>query len=113
MKSEEMRIFVTAKIHMASIDLLASKGPFHRNQLLHVVQSFLAIVLQCLYLMYDANTTREYMNSICLTGLGVGVYIAYWSAIFQTTTIYDFADYYETVVNGRKFYVIFCHCLKH
>lgn len=97
-----MKIFESAKKNLASIDLDANQRPLHRMQLLHVVQGFLAISLQCLYLVFEANTAKEYMNSISMTTIGILVYIAYWSAIFQTSTIFEFIDHYETIVNGSE-----------
>lgn len=98
-----MKIFESAKQMLVLIDLDANQRPFHRNQLLHIVQGFLAIILQCLYLVYEANTVREYMNSIFMTSTGILVYIAYWNAIFKATLIYEFIDYYETIVNGSEY----------
>lgn len=98
-----MRIFNTVKKSLLSIDLDVNKPKFHRMQLLHVVQGFVAILLQCMYFVNDANTTNEYMNSILITSIGLLIYVAYWSSIFETKTVYDFIEYYETIINGSKF----------
>lgn len=107
MEAQKLKIFESVKDHLASIDLDEYKPRFHRKQVVHVVQGFLALTLQYLYLVFDANTAREYMNSIFMTVVGTAVYASYWSAIFQTTTIHDFIDHYETIVNGSKFYILF------
>lgn len=65
-----MIIFESAKKNLASLGYDANKRPFHRKQLSKVMQSFLAIVLECLYIVYDANTVREYINSIFMTTIG-------------------------------------------
>lgn len=106
-----MKIFESAKMSLASMELDANKRPFHRKQLLKVMHSFLAIVLECLYIVYDANTAREYINSIFMTTIGIIVFIAYLSTIFKTTTIYNFIDHYETIVNESELQKAFeIHC---
>lgn len=97
-----MKIFETAKKSLASIELDTNKRPFHRMQLFHIGQSFLAIVSQCLYFTYDANTTMEYIHSISTISLATLVYISYWNAIFNTSTIYELIDHVETIVNESK-----------
>lgn len=97
-----MIIFESAKKHLASMAFDANERPLHRKQLSKVVKSFLAIALECLYLVYDANTAREYINSIIMTTVGVLVCIAYLSVIFKTATIFEFIDHLETIVIGSK-----------
>lgn len=103
MEVQKLKIFESVKRHLASIDLDEDKPRFHRQQVLHVVKSFLALTLQYLYLVFDANTARDYMNSIFMTVVGVAVATSYWSAIFQMTTIYDFIDRYEKIITGSEF----------
>lgn len=104
MEPKELEIFVTAKKNLASIHFDANKRPFHRQQLFRVALSSLAIVLECLYLVYEANTVREYINSSIFTTIGIAVYIAFLSAIVEMKTIYEFIDLYETIVNKSKFH---------
>ena len=98
-----MKILESVKKNLKSIELYADKPRFHRMQLLLILECFLAIVLKCLHLVYDANTEKEYMYSILMTTFGILVFIAYLSTIFQTTAIYDFIDQLETIVNESKF----------
>lgn len=99
MKAEPMRIFLMVKNNLASIDLNENESPFHRIQLLHIAQASLAIILQLLYLVYDAITVREYMCSIFLTTFPILVFISYWNAMFNTTAIYDIIADLEKSVN--------------
>lgn len=109
MKSKKLLIFVTVKKNLESLALDANKLPFHRRQLLFIVLCLLAIVLQCLYLVNDEITTREYMSCISITTIAVLVYIAFWSAIFETATIYEFMDCYETIINERELISVIVH----
>lgn len=102
-----MKIFQTTKLNLASMDLDANQSLFHKMQLLHILQGFLAIVLQCIYLIYVASTIREYMNSIFMTAFGILAYIVYWSMIFQTKTIFEFMDEFEKAINKSKIVFFF------
>lgn len=99
----ELNIFERAKKNLALIDLDQNKRPLHRKQLLHVIEGFLALVLQCLYFVIDAKKDREYMSSMLMTSIGILVYLTYWNAIFGTTTIYELIDSFEISINGSKF----------
>lgn len=79
METEQMHIFVSVKRNLVSMDLDANKHLLHRNQLMHILQGFSATVLQILYLVYDARTAREYMNSILMSMIGVLAHIGYWN----------------------------------
>lgn len=103
MKAEKMKIFVTAKENFISMDLDANKRTFHLKQSLHILHGFTATVLQILYILFDANTPREYMNSILNSTIGILCHLAYWSVIFKTTSIYNFIDRCETIINGSRF----------
>lgn len=102
MKAERMKIFVSVKRNLASMDLNANKPLLHRNQRLHILQGFTAVVLQILYLVYEASTAGEYMNSILMSMIGVLAHAAYWNVIFKTTAIYDFIENYERTINRSK-----------
>lgn len=98
----KLKIFETAKRNYALIDLDASKRPFHQMQLLHIIEGFTVIALQCLYLVIDAKTDREYVISTLMLVSGFFVHLGYWSAIFETTTICELIDYFESIVNDSK-----------
>lgn len=97
-----MEIFKSVRKDLVFAGFDTNKRPFHRKQLLNVVKGFLAIILDFLYLVYDANTVREYINCILMAIIGVAVFTSYLSAIFETTTIYDFINGYETLINRSK-----------
>lgn len=106
MKIEKLRIFETAKQDFESLELSANKRPLHRMQLLHVVQSFVATLLLCLYLVYETNDTREYLESIVMSTAGFLGFAVYCLTIFKMTSIYDCTDRYETAINESRRY----HC---
>lgn len=65
-----MIIFKSAKKSLAALGYDANKPPFNRKQSMNVMHSFLAIVLEFMYIVYNANTVREYINSIFMTTIG-------------------------------------------
>lgn len=65
-----MKLFVTVKEMLTSIDIIREKGRFHAKRNLRTLEGFLAIIMQCLYLLFDAETDREYMDSIFMTTVG-------------------------------------------
>lgn len=103
METNKMEIFLTVKKNLASLAFVPNQRPFYTNQLIHTSYGFLAIILQCLYLFFDAETIKEYMDSIFMTTVGILVYVGYLSMVFKMVTIFIFIDDMEQVVNRRKF----------
>lgn len=96
-----MEIFETVKNNLASIGFVANQHPLHAKQLVNVARGFLALILQCLYLAFEANTDKEYMDSIFMTAVGIMIYSAHMSSIFKTASLFIFLDDLEHVVNER------------
>lgn len=97
-----MEIFLMAKKNLVSIGLDENLSPFNRTQLLRMMQNTLAIIFQLLYIVYDASTVREYMDSMLMSIFGLFVYISYWSMILNMTTIYDVIAYLERCINHSE-----------
>lgn len=108
METKQMEIFKTIKNNFASIGFTKKNEQFHTEQLLRTVEGFLAIILQCLYLLFDANTIKDYMVSILTTTVGIFVYVAYLSTVIKTEKIFIFLDDIEDVINESKFSSHFC-----
>lgn len=70
METNNIEFFKTHKINLASIGFTKRDVRFHVEQLLRAFEGFLACALQCLYLLYDATTTKDYMDSIFTTAAG-------------------------------------------
>lgn len=71
METNRMEIFKTIKEHLWAIGFTKPHVGFHTEQVLRTSQGFLAIVLQCLYLLFDANTTKDYLDSLFTTSVGI------------------------------------------
>lgn len=99
---EKLRILETAKQEFVSMKLDRNKRPLYLMQLVHIVNSSLATLSLCLYLVYETKDTREYMNSIVMSTAGILGLTIYVYTIFKMASIYDLADQYEAAINGSK-----------
>lgn len=102
-KKERMDIFKTIKNQLASTGFTKRNERFHTEQLLRALEGFLGIVLQCLYIHFEAETTKEYMVSVLTTAVGIFIYIGYLSTVLKTEKIFIFIDDVEEIINGSKF----------
>lgn len=103
METEKMEIFKTIKQNFVSIGFTKRNEKFHTEQLIRTLEGFLAIVLQCLYIVFDARTAKEYMFSIVAITIGIFVYIAYLSTVLRTEKIFIYIDYVEEIISGSEF----------
>lgn len=65
--SSKLEIFETPKKLFAAIGFIQGKRRFHTEQWLRTTEGFLAIIMQVLYLLIEADTVKEYMESIFMT----------------------------------------------
>lgn len=96
---DTIKIFQTAKKQLELSEIYAYKPIFCKQQIFEVVQSIVTISSQCVYLFCVASTTREYMNSIYMTMVGILVFICYLSAIFKKEITFFFIDDLEATIN--------------
>lgn len=102
MKTERMESFASVERNLASIGFVANQRPLHTEQLINVVRGTVASILQYLYLVFEANTDKEYMHSIFMTTFGIMIYTAHVSSIIKTVSLFDLFQYMEQLVNERK-----------
>lgn len=95
-----MKIFQTVQKHLASIGYRANQNPFNLQQLTIIFMGILAIFSQCVYLFFIANTTKEFLDSILMTTIGILVFISNLSTVHKTATIFIFIDSVEKGIHG-------------
>lgn len=95
LKVEKMKIFVTTKEDFTNMELVANRRP---------LQSSLATLSPCLYLVYETTDTRDYMHSFVMSTCGILGLVIYCITIFKMASIYELGDRYETAINGSKQY---------
>lgn len=102
MEANRIEFFKTHKRNLASIGFTKRDAQFHPEQSLRALEGFLACTLQCLYLLFDANSTKDYMDSIFTTAAGIIIYVGYLNTVLITDKIFILIDDIEEAVNARK-----------
>lgn len=100
-KSTPMKVFQTVRKNFAAIHFRKDQRWFHLRTLFELFKPIMAIVLQCIYLFYDANTPEELMNSIFMTIVGILVFISLMSTVQKKAEIFFFMDWVQVIVNER------------
>lgn len=103
MQTNRLKVFETVKTNLESVGFIREKGRFHTEQWLHTAQGFLANILLCLYLLFDADTVKEYMDSIFMSACGILVYVAYLNMVLNTEIFFNNIDEIENLANESKF----------
>lgn len=76
-------------------------------------QSSLSIVSLTLYLVHDANSVKEYMDSMFLTTAAVTIFASFSSTVFKTPELYTLLNNAETVGNDSELiYLRFIHAVR-
>lgn len=97
-----MQIFKTIREHLVAIGFTKSDVGFHTEQVLRTSQGFMAIVLQCIHLLFDVNSTKDYLDSLFTTSVGILVYISYLSTVLKTKKIFMFIHRVEKLIGGSE-----------
>lgn len=103
METQKIRTFETVKKSLSLTCFVQGKGRFHIGQKLRAVEAFLAFIMQILYLLIEADTIKEYMDSIYMTGAAFCTYISYMCTIFKVEVVFNCMDEIENLVNESKF----------
>lgn len=96
---KKIKIFQNVKKNLTSIGYSENQRGFHKEQLLRGFEGLLAVILQFVYLIHAATSTKEYMDSIYAITAGVGIFIAYLSMNINFSTIFVLIDDMEQLVN--------------
>lgn len=97
-----MKLFQSTQKSLAFGGFIKNQPAFNRTQLRMMFLSILFLGLQCIYLFHVANTPRQYMDSIFMTTVGILVFIAFVSSIFNTTAIFDLIYQFEETISKSE-----------
>lgn len=97
-----MKAFQQVRMNLASLGFRPNQSPFNKTQLWTYVKVFLSLLLLCLYLVREANTPKEYMDSIFMTAATFFILIGRVSTLLQNATIFDLIDSIEKVITGSE-----------
>lgn len=98
----KMKIYQTVRWNLALIGYKKNLRPFPKRLkwILFVKSTF--IIAAYMHLFYVANTTKEFMDSIFVTGMGTLITISHISTIFKMETIFVFMNEIEEVINASE-----------
>lgn len=66
------------------------------------LKSFLSLTSLIVYLLHDANTVKEYMDSLFLTTAAILIFVSFTSTVFKTPEIYIFFNGAEKAANKSE-----------
>lgn len=98
-----MKIFQTIEMNMEPSGFIRNQRPFNLKQCDRIVKITLFNAL-FIYLVHEANTPTQYMESILITTAGILITIAYMSLVFEYATIFKLIDDIEQDVNESKLF---------
>lgn len=99
MEVPKLRIFETVKESLAATCFVEGKGRFHTKQKQRAVEALLGFIMHVLYLHTEADTVKEYMDSIYITGVAFATIVGYMCTIFKSELIFICMDEIENVVS--------------
>lgn len=103
MEPKRLKTFESVIKNFAAIDFNKEKPRFHIRQCLRALEGFSGVTMQALYLFYNANTNKEFIDSIYMTSGGILIWVVYVDTILKTEMIYISIDEIEKKVNASKF----------
>lgn len=98
----KMKVFQRVQINLASLGFRPKQSAFNKTQLRIFTKVFLTKFSICAYIVYEANTTQEYMHSMYMIICTVLITVSRVSTLFKNAVIFDFIDKVEKTLNGSE-----------
>lgn len=99
MHFKKIKIFQTDQEKFAFFNFERNQTAFDRPQLTLLAKSLLYLTSFLIYLLHVANTPRQYMDSILMTGTGTLIFISGVNMVFNKSTVFLLIDDVEGAVN--------------
>lgn len=103
----KMKIFQRVQVNLASLGYRRNQSPFNTTQLWISIRFFLNLALLFAYLVCEANTPKEYVDTIFMTTGVFVINIARVSTLFKNAAIFDLIDKLEKILNGSELKCLF------
>lgn len=97
-----MKLFQVVQKHMALSGFVANQRRFNKKHLLGCFLFVLNISLACVNFYFAADSIEVYMSSIFLTLIGVPLFLAYTTTIFQAQKLFDLIKWTEMACDSSK-----------
>lgn len=92
-----MRIFKTIRKTLKMSGFRSNESVFNSHNVRGISISATAIVMELLYVRYDADTVEEYMLCFFMLTIGIGLFISFLSTICRKTEVYDLIDKIQAI----------------
>lgn len=101
-----MKAFETVQWSLTLMGYSSQERGISRQQIKHGFEAILIIILHFIYLFRVANTTEEYVHSIFMLVVIIGLFISFVSTAIKTVTIFDSFKRVEKIFNKGKVNVL-------
>lgn len=98
-----MKIFQTVQMHLALMGYGANRPIININTIGEILQRTLAIICQFVYLIRHANSPKDIIDNLFMTAVAILAIISFTSTLLKKTTIFNFIDDVEKIVNESEF----------
>lgn len=98
-----MRVLQVVQTNIESLGLSPTLEPFNRQVLGVLTVDVLGDTLLWIFLLHDAESSKEYMTSISYINAFSNIILSRVSTIFVTKKIFSFLDGVNELVNESKY----------
>lgn len=77
-------------------------APFNPRILSNFVMRFTSLIFLWIFLIYEAETAQEYMESMYVISTGSGIFLSFLSQIFITKRLFSFIKRVNEAVNESE-----------
>lgn len=103
MKTATMKILQTVQTNLAVLGFERNLRPFNKRQMFWFFEGLLSSTTFVIYLLFEASSPKEYMDSIFMIVIGTLMTISHFSMILETETIFVLIDKIENIINASEF----------
>lgn len=102
--TQQIKLFETMQTNLINLGFIPNqKMPFNVQHTRGCIIGFLAIVLHFAFLVYEADTVKQCMDSIFMITVGIAMLTSFVSTVFKTETLFIVIDGLQEIVNKREF----------
>lgn len=98
----KMKLFEIVRRNFAILGISPHKHPFNRNSLETFFICGLSCILCGVFLICNANTFREYTESIYMTTMQMVIASIFTIVVVKTSKLFQFVDDFEKYIENRK-----------